>query len=102
MCASVRAAQMSIADGKERERLEVTWKNGRHRATLSADLGDMSFEIIATREGEKDGELHHFRRARPRADSLPSLLPEWRRLALSWGPGLGNTLNVMHLATIFR
>ena len=64
MHAALCYAQMSIADGKERERLEVTWKNGRHRATLSADLGDMSFEIIATREGEKDGELHHFKCAR--------------------------------------
>ena len=66
---------MTIADGKAREALEVTWKNGRHKATLSADLSDMSFEIIATREGERDGELHHFKCASP----LPSLVHGVRR-----------------------
>jgi hypothetical protein len=78
---------MTVADGKAREVLHVTWKNGRHKATLAANLGDMSFEIIATREGERDGELHHFKcvhaRTCPQPATPPCMLALHARLSLA-------------------
>ncbi len=56
------APQVKNAEGLPKERLDVTWKNGRHKATLRADLTDMSFEIIATRDGDDhEGDLHSFK-----------------------------------------
>ncbi len=53
--------QVTISQDTDSHCLEVTWKNGKHSATLHADVVDMSFEIIATLEGEKTGELHTFK-----------------------------------------
>ncbi|EIE21097.1 sucrose phosphorylase [Coccomyxa subellipsoidea C-169] len=52
---------VTISQDTDSHCLEVTWKNGKHSATLHADVVDMSFEIIATLEGEKTGELHTFK-----------------------------------------
>lgn len=52
--------QVKIAEGLPKEQLEVKWKNGPHKATLRADLEDMTFEIVATDEKEV-GELHSFK-----------------------------------------
>ena len=73
MCMRGVGAQVKIAEGLPKERLDVTWKNGRHKATLRADLTDMSFEIIATRDGDDhEGDLHSFKCA-PAAPVRPSL-----------------------------
>ena len=53
--------QISIVDGCTKHRLEVTWTNGQHKATLKADVDDMSFDIIATQPNEEDNELHTYR-----------------------------------------
>ena len=53
--------QISIVDGSSKHRLEVTWTNGQHKATLKADVEDMSFDIIATQPAEDNNELHTYR-----------------------------------------
>ena len=53
--------QVSIVDGSHEHLLEVNWTNAKHKATLKADVEDMSFDIIATQPDEEDNELHTYR-----------------------------------------
>ena len=55
--------QISVVDGGDKHCLEITWKNAKHKATLKADVEDMSFDIIATQPDEEDNELHTYRYA---------------------------------------
>lgn len=60
-CLLLGPVQVTIHQDSDKHCLEVTWKNAKHEATLRADVVDMSFEIIATLEGEKTGDLHSFK-----------------------------------------
>ena len=53
--------QVSIAEGTDKHCLEVTWKNANHMATLRAEVEDMTFEVIATKQDEENGDLFTFR-----------------------------------------
>ena len=53
--------QISIVDGSDKHFLEVTWTNGQHKATLKADVEEMSFDVIATQPDEEGNELHTYR-----------------------------------------
>lgn len=61
--ATTYCPQISIDDGGDKHKLEVTWTNVKHKATLKADVEDMSFDIIATQADESDTELHTYRYA---------------------------------------
>jgi hypothetical protein len=53
--------QVEIREGTGKQCLEVTWENAGHVATLRADVQDMTFEVIATKQDEEDGKLHTYR-----------------------------------------
>ncbi|CAL5229827.1 g13231 [Coccomyxa viridis] len=68
--------KISIVDGSSKHRLEVTWTNGQHKATLKADVDDMSFDIIATQPNEEDNELHTYRYSLADSDTYEPTVDE--------------------------
>lgn len=53
--------QVTIKEDSDKHSLEVMWKNAAHVATLKANVEDMTFEVIATKEDEEDGGLYAYR-----------------------------------------
>ncbi|KAK9815406.1 hypothetical protein WJX72_003171 [[Myrmecia] bisecta] len=72
--------EVTVVDGEVDHILTVTWQNGPHKATLTADLTDQSFDVVATR-GSNPDELQTIRYQLNEAEETAA---ERRALEVNW------------------